>query len=71
MDKHNNFLRMSTGVLESVARLHIDWCVAIPMNGIKFGGWVPENYLALARLCHWYFSMLPYLRSGPEYKDPE
>jgi len=71
MDKHNNFLRMSTGVLESVARLHIDWCVAIPMNGIKFGGWVSENYLALARLCRWYFSMLPYLRSGPEYKDPE
>ncbi len=28
-----------------------------------------ENYLALARLSHWYFSMLPNLRSGLEYKD--
>jgi hypothetical protein len=50
-NKHNNFLRMSTGVLKSVTGLHIDWCVAIPMNSIKFGGWVSENYLALARLC--------------------
>jgi len=69
-NKHNNFLRMSTGVLESVKNLHIDWCVAIPTNGVKFGGWVSENYLALAILARWYFSMLPHLRAGPEYRDP-
>ncbi len=70
-NKHNSFLRMTNGVLESVTKLHIDWCVTIALNGVKFGGWVSENYLAMARLSRWYFSTLPHLRSGPEYTDPE
>ncbi len=70
-NKHTYFLRIANGVLEAVVKLHLDWCHAIPMNGMNFGGWVSENYLALARLCRWYFSMLPFLRSGPQYVDPE
>jgi len=69
-NKQNHYLRMVGGVLETVAKLHLDWCVAIPMQSSKFGGWVSENFLALARLSRWFFSMLPYLRPGPEYRDP-
>jgi hypothetical protein len=69
-NKHNHFLRLSSGALQAVAKLHIDWCVSIPINGMKFGGWVSENYLALARLSRWFFFILPHLRSGPEYEDP-
>jgi hypothetical protein len=69
-NKHNNFLQISSGVLESVAKLHVDWCVSISLNGVYFGGWVSENYLALAQLTRWFFALLPNLRSGPEYRDP-
>jgi hypothetical protein len=56
--------------LDSISKLCLDWCVAIPLSGMKFGGWVSENYLALARLFRWFFSTLPSLQQGPEYKDP-
>ncbi len=61
---------MSNGVLEAVGKLHLNWCVAIAFNGSKFGGWVSENYLALARLAEWFFSLLPFLTPGPPYRDP-
>jgi hypothetical protein len=70
-NSHNHFLRIARGVLEAVAKLRVSWCVAIPLNGSNFVGWVSENYLALARLARWFFSIIPYLRQGPEYKDPE
>ena len=69
-NKHTHLLRMSNGVLEAVGKLHLNWCVAIAINGSKFGGWVSENYLALARLARWFFSLLPFLTPGPPYRDP-
>jgi hypothetical protein len=69
-NKHNSFVLIASGILESVAKLHLDWCIAIPLSGMTFGGWVSENYLALARLFCWFFSKLPSLQQGPEYKDP-
>ena len=68
--KHNSFVLIASGILESVAKLHLDWCIAIPLSGMTFGGWVSENYIALARLFCWFFSKLPSLQQGPEYKDP-
>lgn len=70
-NSHANFLKMSGGVLESISNLHLDWCVAISLNGAKFGGWVSENFLAVARLTRWYYSMIPHLRSGAQYRDPD
>jgi hypothetical protein len=32
--------------------------VCVPYNGAKLGGWISENYLALARLNCWFYSML-------------
>jgi len=55
----NNFLRASDGVLDAVASSHIDWCVALKLTGPNFGGWVSENFLALARLGKCFFSLLP------------
>lgn len=57
-NKHNSFLPLQSGLLEPIAKLHVDWCVAIPLTGGNFGGWVSENYLALSQLLWWYFSIL-------------
>jgi hypothetical protein len=67
-NEHNNFVRIASGILASISKLWLDWCVVIPLSGMSFGGWVSENYLALARLFRWFYSTLPSLQQGPEYK---
>jgi hypothetical protein len=36
----NAFLRFAKGVLDSVAKLKLDWCEALELTGPNFGGWV-------------------------------
>ena len=67
----NNFLRASNGVLDAIGSCHLEWCVALKITGPNFGGWVSENYLALARLCKWFFSMLPVLNKDEQFIEPD
>jgi hypothetical protein len=67
----NNFLRASSGVLDAVGSCHLEWCVALKITGPNFGGWVSENYLALPRLCKWFFSMLPVLNEDEQFIEPD
>jgi hypothetical protein len=36
----------------------VSWCMPAPYTGEKLGGWVSENYLALARLACWFYGPL-------------
>jgi hypothetical protein len=40
---NNALLRFASGVLDSVAKSKLDWCVALEMTGPNFVGWVSEN----------------------------
>jgi hypothetical protein len=69
-NKYNSFIRISSGLLEQVSRLHLNWCVVIPLSGAKFGGWVSENYLGMARIMRWFYSLLPAVQDDPPYVEP-
>lgn len=69
--KHTSFLKYCTGTMESVKTLNLDWCRTFPFKGGKLGGWVSENYLALARLLCWFLSRLEDVASDPTCNIPE
>ncbi len=62
-------MTFSSGVLQSVANLGMNWCVALELTGPSFGGWVSENFLALARLSRWFFPMLEGLKLTHHLKN--
>ncbi len=68
---NNALLCFAKDILDSVAKLKLDWCVALQLTGPNFGGWVSENYLDLARLIRWFFFKLPYLKDDPPYEEPK
>jgi hypothetical protein len=53
-----HFTKLVKGSLEVIEKLGLSWCKVLPVNGIKFGGWVSENFLGLSRLIKWYYSLL-------------
>jgi hypothetical protein len=53
----NNFLCASNYVLDALGSCHLEWCDALKIKSPYFGGRVSKNFLALARLCKWFFSM--------------
>jgi len=69
-NKYNSFLRLASGLLEHVAKLHVGWCVALPISGMNLGVWVSENYLGMSCLFRWFFSFSGHLKEGPQYQDP-
>lgn len=53
-----NFIRYAAGILENIKKQNISWCKAIAYKMGKLGGWVSENYSAMARLNKWsYFGI--------------
>ncbi len=40
------------------------------MSGTKFVGWVSENYLGMARIMRWFYSLLPAVQDDPPYVEP-
>ncbi len=67
---NNSFLRISSDALQSLAKCNVDWCMALKINGPNFGGWVSENFLALARFNRWLLSLLPLLKKDEIYVEP-
>ena len=57
--KGESFIKYMDGVLESVQRLNLAWCKALPYKKGNFVGWVSENLLAFSRLCRWCYGRLP------------
>jgi hypothetical protein len=64
----NNFLQVSSSVLDAVASCNIEWCVALKLT--NFGGWVSENFFALARLGKWFYSLPTTLNKDEDYVEP-
>ena len=69
--KHDCFLSYAKGVLDVVQKLNLNWCKVLPYPSGRFGGWVSENYLALARLLPWFYAPLDEIAGDPEvYEQP-
>lgn len=65
------FVASMRGVLESVQRLGVPWCKALPYARGTGGAWVSENYVAFAKLIPWMYSILPLLDTGLSPKQVE
>lgn len=48
----------------------IPWCATAAYTGEKLGGWISENYMALARLSKWFYSRLKHVVTDSEYVEP-
>jgi hypothetical protein len=57
--KYDGFVKSVGGTLESLQLLSLSWCKALPYTKGSFGGWVSENYLAIARVLPWFYMCLP------------
>ena len=66
------FIKMVKGVLKHIKQLNIEWCKILeyPTTDTT-GGWVSENFLAMARLGSWFYHMVNFLPLKEKYKDPE
>ena len=64
-----NFIRYAAGILENIQKLNISWCKAIAYKTGKLGGWVSENYLAMARLNKWFYSGIEIITSDESVRD--
>ena len=68
---YSTFLSFTKDILEPIDRMNLDWCKLLKYPSTeKFGGWVSENYLGMARLCTWFYSLLHFLPQTEEYQDP-
>ena len=67
----STFLSYTKTILEPIEKMNLDWCKLrkYPLTD-KFGGWVSENYLGMARACSWFYSMIVYLPEQEPYEDP-
>ena len=68
--KYQTFLAYATGKLEKVQQLHLPWCRSLPYSQGKLGGWVSENYVALAHLMTWFYSMIGFIAADPTFVAP-
>ena len=51
-----NFINYASGKFNHIQKLNITWCKVMPYKSRKLGGWVSENYLAMAQLNKWFYS---------------
>jgi hypothetical protein len=68
--KTNCFMTYMTGTLEGIQLLGIDWCRTLPYGSGKLGGWVSENYVAIARLLSWIYGGLAEVIPDSTFDSP-
>lgn len=68
--KYESFLKFMSKRMQSIKDLHVSWLKAEPYTRGELGGWVSENYLALARISAWVYSGLMDIANDPEYEEP-
>ena len=66
-----SFFRHTKGLLESIQKLNLSWCKTVPYKEGKLGGWVSENYLAMARLNKWFYAALDMMKTDNTIKELE
>ena len=67
--RRQNFIKYTEGILDDVQKLNLCWCKAIKYKSGKLGGWVSENYLAMARLNKWFYSGIEKITSDDTVRD--
>jgi hypothetical protein len=65
------FIKMVKGILKHIKKMNIEWCkiLEFPTTDTT-GGWVSENFLAMARLGSWFYHMITFLPLKEKYTDP-
>jgi len=67
--KNSEFQQFACNILQSIP--HVPWCPVAPYTGDRLGGWVSENFLALARLTKWFYGALDKVAAvDTPYKEP-
>lgn len=69
--KYESFVRYMKEKMLSLRDLHLSWLKAEPYTRGELGGWVSENFLALARVYTWVYSGLFFIAADPEYIPPD
>ena len=71
MNQTPNFLSLVKGKLRMIKKMNIEWCKILEYPRTeKTGGWVSENFVAMVRLCTWFYSILKNLPINEQYNDP-
>ena len=68
--KNAAFIRYLQGTLEGIQVYGLDWCRCIPYKAGKLGGWVSENYVAVARLLPWLYSCIDDVAPDVTFVEP-
>jgi hypothetical protein len=71
MNQNASFLRLVQGKLNMIKSLNIEWCKVLeyPQTDTT-GGWVSENFAAMARIGVYFYSYLLLLPMAEDYSDP-
>ena len=67
--KGKAFTAYAKGLLEAVAKLNVPWCKPQPYGEGTAGSWVSEDYLSLAKIMPWFYSMLDEVKGDKEDVD--
>jgi hypothetical protein len=71
INKNKYFKTAVAGMLIDIKSLNIEWCKILDYPSTdKTGGWVSENFSAMARICTWFYSMINFLFPEEEYNQP-
>ena len=57
-------------LLDPIQQLSLSWMPVIPYSGGKLGGWISENYVALAKISPWFYSQITSIGKDFEYVEP-
>ena len=71
MRSQNNILvGYLQSVLDPLTTFNLNWLKVINYVGGKMGGWVSENYIALARISKWAYTGLYFISKDYKYVEP-
>jgi hypothetical protein len=71
-NQNATFINHISGKLKVIKKLNIEWCKILEYPTTETtGGWVSENFAAMARLGMWFYSHLYDLNYAEEYKEPD
>lgn len=66
------FLNVVGGYLDKLVKsFSVEWLKLKPYTGKKFGGYLSENYIALARISHWFYQNYDTAMSDDEEAGPK
>ena len=66
--KETKLLQSFSSIIPSIYDLQLEWCKIFPLStNTVFSGYVSENWLAVARLSRWMYSLLPQILKDGSY----